>query len=80
MIETRFGELAMLYNSVPGTALPVVPSDWSSDQPTPTNLATPFGMMWQTVHQDVDPTMSGSVVFEMNQVATMLGFPEFIEE
>ncbi len=80
MIEARFSALASLYNSTPGDALPAVPGDWSSDQPTPANLATPFGMLWQTVHQDVDPSTTGSVVFEMNQVATMLGFPQFIEE
>ncbi|HEX3763038.1 MAG TPA: EfeM/EfeO family lipoprotein [Kofleriaceae bacterium] len=79
MIEARFDQLSTLYDSVTGDALPPVPGDWSADQPTAANLATPFGMVWQTVHQDVDPTMSGSVVFEMNQVATMLGFHTFTE-
>jgi iron uptake system component EfeO len=79
-IQAGFTELAQLYAALPGDALPAVPDDWSADAPTPANLATGFGMLWQTVHQDVDPTRSGSVVFEMNQVATMLGFPEFIEE
>ena len=80
MIEARFTALASLYASTPGDELPPVPADWSADQPTQANLATPFGMLWQTVHQDVDPAASGSVVFEMNQVAMMLGFPQFIEE
>ena len=31
------------------------------------------------VHDAVDPTADGSVVFEMNDVATLLGFPEFVE-
>jgi iron uptake system component EfeO len=79
-ITAGFTELTQLYASLPGDAIPAVPDGWSSDQPTPANLATSFGMLWQTVHQDVDPTRSGSVVFEMNQVATMLGFPEFVEE
>jgi iron uptake system component EfeO len=79
-IQAGFAELARLYAALPGDALPTVPDGWSSDQPTPADLATAFGMLWQTVHRDVDPTRSGSIVFEMNQVATMLGFPEFIEE
>jgi len=79
-IEAGFTELEQLYASLPGDALPAVPDDWSADAPTPANLATAFGTLWQTVHQDVDPVRSGSVVFEMNQIATMLGFPEFIEE
>ena len=79
MIEARFEALAALYASMPGNALPAVPADWSADQPTPANLATPFGMLWKTVHEAVDPGASGSVVFEMNRVAALLGFPEFIE-
>src|SRR4051812_24877894 len=79
-ITGGFTELAQLYGSLAGDAIPVVPDSWSSDQPTQANLATPFGMLWLTVHKDVDPAASGSVVFEMNQAATMLGFPEFIEE
>jgi iron uptake system component EfeO len=79
-IDAGFAELAQLYAALPGDALPPVPDGWTADQPTPADLATPFGVLWQTVHRDVDPTRSGSVVFAMNQVATMLGFPEFIEE
>jgi hypothetical protein len=37
-------------------------------------------MLWQTVRDDVDPGKAGSVVFEMNKIAVMLGFPEFVEE
>jgi hypothetical protein len=48
--------------------------------PSAANLATPFGQLWQTVHEKVDPTLEGSVVFEMNMVAGMLGFPEFVSE
>ena len=47
--------------------------------PSAADLATPFGMLWQQVHEAVDPTRDGSVVFEMNAVAVLLGFPEFVE-
>ncbi len=79
MIEAKFTALSALYAASPGDSLPDVPSDWSSDAPTAANLATPFGMMWETVHEDVDPSASGSVVFEMNDVATKLGLMQFIE-
>ena len=78
-IQSRFAALAALYSSFPSGHLPPVPDDWSSDQPTPANLATPFGMLWKAVHEAVDPSASGSVVFEMNRIAVLLGFPEFIE-
>jgi hypothetical protein len=48
--------------------------------PTAADLATPFGTLWASVHQAVDPTTQGSVVFEMNAVAVELGFPEFVEQ
>jgi iron uptake system component EfeO len=79
-IQARFTALASLYAASPGDALPRVPDDWSSDAPTAASLATPFGMLWKTVHEDVDPAASGSVVFEMNAIAVLLGFPEFVEE
>jgi iron uptake system component EfeO len=80
MIQARFTTLSSLYRMTPGDALPPVPDDWSSAQPTAANLATPFGMLWQTVHESVDPAGDGSVVFEMNRIATLLGFPQFVED
>lgn len=79
-IEAQLGELSTLYVQTSGDNLPDVPADWSSDMPTAANLATPFGKLWQAVHEKVDPTKDGSVVFEMNLVAGMLGFPEFVAE
>jgi len=80
MIEAGFLDLQTDYNAVVGDAIPVPPTDWSSDNPTPADLATPFGRLWASVHAAVDPTTAGSVVFEMNTVATLLGFPQFIEQ
>lgn len=79
-IEAQLADLATLYSQNTGDNLPAVPADWSSDSPSEANLATPFGQLWQTVHEKVDPTREGSVVFEMNMVAGMLGFPEFVSE
>lgn len=79
-IVAQFEALATRYAATPGDALPPVPDDWSADQPTPANLATPFGMLWQRVRDATAPGAPGSVVFEMNRVARLLGFPEFIEE
>ena len=79
-IEARLAALATLYAQTPGDSLPAVPADWSSDRPTPANLATPFGMLWKTVHESVDPVADGSVVFEMNKVAALLEFKQFSED
>jgi iron uptake system component EfeO len=79
-IEAGFDGLAALYAADPGDALPPTPPDWSSDAPTAANLATPFGVLWKSVHTAVDPHAEGSVVFEMNRTAELLGFPEFVEQ
>jgi iron uptake system component EfeO len=78
-ITTVLGDITSLYAATPGDALPPVPTDWSSDNPTAADLATPFGMLWQQIHQAVDPTRDGSAVHEMNAVAVLLGFPEFVQ-
>ena len=78
-VQARFAALTTLYAATPGDGIPDVPDGWSSDQPSPAHLATPFGSLWKTVHDDVDPDAAGSVVFEMHAIATMLGFPDLPE-
>jgi iron uptake system component EfeO len=80
MIQARFSALVSLYSSMPGDSLPPVPAGWNPDQPSAAHLATPFGMLWKTVRESVDPGKDGSAVFEMNKIAVLLGFPQFIEE
>jgi iron uptake system component EfeO len=79
-IEVRFRALTMLYGAPAGDALPSVPSTWRSDAPTPADLATPFGVLWQAVQDNVDPGRADSIVADMNRVAVTLGFPEFVAD
>jgi iron uptake system component EfeO len=79
-IEAGFAKLQALYDSVTGDAIPQPPSTWSSENPTTTDQATPFGMLYEGVHQAVDPNQPGSVVAEMNAAAVLLGFPQFVDE
>jgi iron uptake system component EfeO len=79
-IEAGFATLQALYDSVTGDAIPQPPSTWSSVAPTTADQATPFGMLYEGVHQAVDPNRPGSVVAEMNLAAVALGFPQFVAE
>ena len=76
MLQAKLDELAWLYATTTSDALPTVPNDWRADHPTPSNLATPYGTLWQVVHESVDPSRSDSLVSDMNHIATLLGFPE----
>jgi iron uptake system component EfeO len=75
----KLDELAVVYATPPGDALPDVPDDWRASEPTPANLATPFGVLWKAVSDTVDPASDGSVVYEMNRIAAVLGLPAFVE-
>jgi len=73
-IQSQFSSLQTAYG--PNDTLPEVPAGWSSENPPPDLLSTPFGALWQEVHDSVDPNSQGSVVFEMNKIAELLGFAE----
>lgn len=78
VIVQRTGDLAALYAMTSGDALPPVPASWSSAAPSSTDLATPFGELWLRVHDACDPARPESIVGEMNHVAELLGFPQFV--
>jgi iron uptake system component EfeO len=71
--------LSTLYGTYTGDAVPEPPPTWSSDDPTPADQQTPFGKLFVGVEDAVDPNRPGSVVAEMNQAATLLGFQPFSE-
>lgn len=79
-ILDRFTSLMEAYYTTNSDSLPEVPAGWSSEHPTADNLNTPFGALWMQVRNSVDPSIDGSVVFEMNRVATVLGFAPFVEQ
>ena len=78
-ITAGFGCLITLYMTVPGDAIPQPPATWSAEMPSATDLATPFGMLYEQIHAAVDPKMAGSLVVEMNDGATLLNIPVFTE-
>jgi iron uptake system component EfeO len=78
-LREKFLELETVYQLTGDDALPAAPVDWRPEAPTAANLATPFGTLWKTVREQVDPHNSGSVVYEMNQIATLLDLPTFVE-
>jgi iron uptake system component EfeO len=79
-IEQGFAKLQTLYGAVSGDAIPQPPATWSSENPTATDLQTPFGVLYSGVHAAVDPNSPSSIVSQMNDAATLLGFPQFVAE
>jgi iron uptake system component EfeO len=79
-IEASFGSLNSTYGDFSGDAIPKPTASWSSENPSPADLDTPFGKLYTAVQDAVDPNVSGSAVDGMNRAAKELGFPELVEE
>ncbi len=77
-ITAGFKDLHTAYDATPGDTIPSPPATWSAS-PTAEDLATPFGKLFQAVSVAVDPMRKGSVVFEMNAAAGVVGLPGFTE-
>ena len=75
-IQAGFARLAGKYQSISGDAIPQVPATWSSTNPSSSDLATPFGQLYQLVKQEADPEHAGSLVNVMTQSADLLGIPQ----
>jgi iron uptake system component EfeO len=76
-ITAGFKALAASYAQVSGDAIPAPPPTWSAENPSPTDLQTPFGKLYVQVRTSVDPNTDSGIVFEMNHAAAILGFPQF---
>jgi iron uptake system component EfeO len=74
-ITADFAALAAVYATVAGDAIPQPPVTWAAENPSPADLQTPFGMLYEAVHDAVDASMPGSTVDEMTQAAALLGIP-----
>jgi iron uptake system component EfeO len=75
-ISDGFNRVQAAYAMLSGDALPPVPMGWTSVEPSNADLATPFGMLWQVLQNESDPTVSGSLVQVMTQSADLMGIAE----
>ena len=72
-VESAFDELQTTYDGIDGDAIPQPPDDWSAENPTDANLATPFGKLYEAVNAAVDPNAKGSIVDGMTRTADAVG-------
>jgi iron uptake system component EfeO len=77
-ITAGFAALHAAYDATPGDTIPEPPATWSAE-PSAKDRATPFGQLFEAVTFAVDPTREGSIVFEMNRAASVVGLPGFAE-
>lgn len=75
-VRAGFERLRQSYDELPGAAIPTPPSMWSSLEPRPEHLQTPFGKLFQTVSREVDDQQVGSLSSSLMQVADALELPK----
>jgi iron uptake system component EfeO len=78
-IAAGFERLDALYSQVQGEAIPTPPDTWSSEQPSAADLQTDFGKLYTGIQAEVAHDSPDSIVFNMNQAATIFGFDQFSE-
>jgi iron uptake system component EfeO len=61
------------YAGVAGQSLPEAPTSWNTAAPSPQDLATPFGQLYQAVSGEVDPARAGTLTWHMLDEARILG-------
>ncbi len=74
-----FAELDALYAVVDGEAIPAPPETWSSEAPSAADLESDFGKLYSGIQAAVAHDDPESVVYNLNQASTVLGFAQFSE-
>ncbi len=78
-IAAGFKRLDAAYALLTGDSLPAVPATWSSAKPSEADLQTPFGKLFKALQDEADPEKAGSLVFDMNTSADLLGIAQLPE-
>ncbi len=71
-VLAAFARLEAAYSKVEGDSIPQPPMTWSTVSPNLAHRETPFGELYFRVKRESDPTLAGSLVSELSQVARVL--------
>jgi iron uptake system component EfeO len=72
-ILAGFDRIEAGYNAVSGDSLPPLPEGWTTENPKPEHLDTPFGKLFTLLKTESDAAASGSLVSAMLSSADTLG-------
>jgi iron uptake system component EfeO len=73
-----YERLRVAYDALPGDALPRPPAGWSSLDPRPEHLATPFGKLFAIVSRETDDADPSSLAGTLMAVADVLALPKAV--
>lgn len=75
-VLAAFQRLEQSYQAVPGQSIPSPPAMWSSLEPNPSHLSTPFGRLFQIVSHETDDQKPDSLSAGLMGVADALSLPK----
>jgi iron uptake system component EfeO len=74
-VAAAFARLEAAYRAIAGDAIPRPPATWSALEPSPTDRATPFGILFTAVERESNPELPGGLVASLGEVADVLPLP-----
>jgi iron uptake system component EfeO len=72
-VAKGFVRLHAVYDATSGDELPLPPADWRATDPSSEMLATPFGQLFAAARDEADPSVDGTLCFELIEAAGLLG-------
>lgn len=78
-VDQKLTALRAQYDLPTGNSIPPVPEGYDPDMPSQSDRQTPFGALRDFVHSETDASLDGSLVFEMNAAADLLGIARLRE-
>ncbi|MEP7125601.1 MAG: imelysin family protein [Byssovorax sp.] len=72
-VGKAFTRLTAAYDKPPGDNLPLPPANWRTADPSDAMLATAFGLLFAAAQKEADPSIDGTLCFEMAEGADLLG-------
>jgi iron uptake system component EfeO len=72
-VAGAFARLHVVYDTSTGDDLPLPPAGWREADPGSEMLATPFGQLFTAARDEADPSVDGTLCFEMIEAAGLLG-------
>lgn len=77
-VQAGFDRLRVSYDAVQGDAIPRPPQGWSSLEPKPEQMASPFGKLFQVVRRETDDQQQSSLSASLMSVADALSLPKAV--
>jgi iron uptake system component EfeO len=76
-IQAGFAALDAAYAKIEGEAIPEPPATWSAENPTTSDLATPFGELFTAAFSASDPASTTSLAAHLREGGAVLGLAGF---